>query len=114
MHDENLYERYFLEIDKYLRPKAVREEMTMVPMLYQSETSEYINIPENAQVIDIINESMTMDITYAFNTVIYKNQTQLFWYHTVRGDDPASMFERTSSYMPPILEELYTTFSNHD
>ncbi len=89
--------------------------LKVVPKYYEDMLkTRYINIPKNAQVIDIINESMTMDITYAFNTVIYKNQTQLFWYHTVRGDDPASMFERTSSYMPPILEELYTTFSNHD
>ena len=89
--------------------------LNVVPAYYEEALkTKYVNVPENMDVIDIINQSMMLDITYAHNYTINKSQTLMFMQHTTGVKDAASHFAAFQSSMNGILEGVYNNYAALD
>ena len=84
----------------------------VVPAYYENALKlKYTRIPENMEVIDLINRSIMLDITYAHNYTINQNLTQKFTYHTYGGRDAASELKAITAPMKKILNNIYEKYA---
>ena len=129
MYDEN-QDRYYVQTGTatgmFAIPNTAKTDMVVdilnghgclsytkvVPTYYESALkAKYISVAANATVIDIINESMTLDITYAHNYTIGKSQSLMFMQHSTGVKDAASHFANFQSSMNGILEDVYNSYA---
>ena len=132
MYDEN-QDRYYVQTGTatgmFAIPNTAKTDMVVdilnghgclsytkvVPTYYESSLkAKYISVAANATVIDIINESMTLDITYAHNYTIGKSQSLMFMQHSTGVKDAASHFANFQSSMNGILEDVYNSYAALD
>lgn len=89
--------------------------LNVVPTYYEEALkAKYVNVPENMDVIDVINKSMILDITYGHNYTIGKSQSLMFMQHSTGVKDAASHFANFQSSMNGILEGVYNNYAALD
>ena len=88
----------------------------VVPAYYENALKlKYTRIPENMEVIDLINRSIMLDVTYAHNYTINQGLTQMFTKHTYESDaDAASQLTAITQPMKKILNNIYEKFAALD
>lgn len=87
----------------------------VVPAYYENALKlKYTRIPENMEVIDLINRSIMLDITYAHNYTINQNLTQMFTKHTYGGTDAASNLASLTKPLEKVLGNIYEKYAALD
>ena len=84
----------------------------VVPAYYEYALKEkYTRSEENKAVIDIINDSITMEATFAFASIIGGSINDLFLNATAKAYPAASMFESNKSTIEAGIEKLEAAFA---
>lgn len=84
----------------------------VVPAYYENALKlKYTRIPENMEVIDLINRSIMLDITYAHNYTINQNLTEMFTKHTYGGTDAASTLSAIAKPLEKVLANIYKKYA---
>lgn len=84
----------------------------VVPAYYENALKlKYTRVPENMEVIDLINRSIMLDITYAHNYTINMSLTQKFTQHTFGGLDAASSLTALTKPLERILSNIYEKYA---
>lgn len=86
--------------------------MDVVPAYYEDALkAKYTRIEKNMEVIDIINRSIMLDVTYAHSQTIGNDVQVLLWRNTVQANPVASKFAAVEKAIQAKLDEIYTTFA---
>ncbi|MBQ9112798.1 MAG: hypothetical protein IJY08_04380 [Clostridia bacterium] len=89
--------------------------LNVVPEYYEDTLkTKYVQVPENMEIIDLINRSIMLDVTYAHNYTVNKYQTEMFCMHTYGGTDAASHFAKFAPSMNGILDGIYSQYAALD
>ncbi|MBQ8509846.1 MAG: extracellular solute-binding protein [Clostridia bacterium] len=87
----------------------------VVPAYYEFALKEkFTRSEDNKAVIDIINSSIMMDVTFAFASTIGGGLNDLFGNATIRARAAASMFESSKSTIEAGIAKLEETFAGLD
>ncbi|MBQ8397757.1 MAG: hypothetical protein IJX53_06100 [Clostridia bacterium] len=86
--------------------------MDVVPAYYEDALKyRYTRIEKNMEVIDIINRSIMLDITYAHSQTIGNRITEMFVRNTTDGLQVASYFRTIDKAVQKSLDTIYETFA---
>ena len=86
--------------------------MDVVPAYYEDALKyKYTRVEKNMEVIDIINRSIMLDVTYAHSQTIGNEVQMLFYRNTVSANPVASKFAAVEKAIQAKLDTIYTTFA---
>jgi len=85
---------------------------TVVPTYYESALKvKYIRDERNKAVIDLINSSMSMDVTFCYATTIGGNINQIFASSTIKDEPIASTIASNESVILSGIETMESAFA---
>lgn len=84
----------------------------VVPTYYEDALKyRYTRIEKNMEVIDLINRSIMLDVTYAHSQTIGNRITEMFVRNTTEGLQVASYFRTIDKAVQKSLDTIYETFA---
>ena len=85
---------------------------TVVPTYYESALKvKYIRDERNKAVIDLINSSMSMDVTFCYASTIGGNINQIFASSTIKDEPIASTIASNESVILSGIETMESAFA---